>query len=808
MSSKQTILSELGRTTLLAIADGESIELSERRSLDPIKTDLARKRSLGLDAILGYLSRDELKAACRVLGLEEAGRSKDELVQRILGSSKDKDASATTEPPSMPTSQSRSPNGKTNTQMTLPLHVDTEVASIHGVRAAQSLSRFGEKVSFIWAVADLLRGDFKAHQYGSVILPLTILRRLDQVLAPSRDKVHEAAKKFKSSPEAVVERMLLRASGQQFYNTSQFDFAKLLAEPNHVAKNLHAYIAGFSQNARDIIERFKFLQLADELESKDLLYLLIQKFNEIDLHPTQVSNLEMGYVFEELIRKFAEQSNETAGEHFTPREVIRLMINLLFVEDDDALRTPGTVRTMLDPACGTGGMLSVAEEYLAELNPDARLQVYGQEINDESYAICKADMLIKGEDANQIYFGNSFSDDGHKGLKVDYLISNPPFGVDWTKAEEVIRKEHEQLGHAGRFGPGLPRKNDGSLLFLLHMLSKMKPADKGGSRLAIVFNGSPLFTGDAGSGESEIRRYLLENDLLEAIVALPDQMFYNTGINTYIWLVTNRKSEERRGKVQLINGVSFFRKMRKSLGEKRKELSPDHIRDLTRLYDSFENGSHVKVFENTDFGYQQITVERPLRLDFQCSAERRAKLEEEAAWANLVTSKKRKDKKGAAAEIEEGQKTQKAIQRILDHLDSSKLYLSRPAFVKALAAAADAEDVKIPAPLQKAILSALSARNEAADVCLDSSGKPEPDPELRDAENVPLKETIAEYLAREVLPHVPDAWVDDAKTRLGYEIPLTRHFYEYVSPRALALIQGEIESLEKDVVAMLSKVFA
>ncbi len=670
------------------------------------------------------------------------------------------------------------------------------------------MERFSEKVSFIWSVADLLRGDYKQSEYGRVILPFTVLRRLDQVLAPTRDAVLQAADRFASSPEALREKMLLRAAGEgiHFYNTSRLDFAGLLNDPAHIAQNLVGYVNGFSQNARDIIEHFRFEAQIERLDRANLLFLVVQKFAAIDLHPDSVSNLEMGYVFEELIRKFAEASNETAGEHFTPREVIRLMVNLLFVEDDDVLRRPGVVRTMYDPACGTGGMLSVAEGYLAELNPDARLQVFGQELNPESYAICKADMMIKGQDSDSIKLGNSFSEDGLPTVKADYLISNPPFGVDWTKAEKAVRGEHERLGHAGRFGPGLPRKNDGSLLFLLHMMSKMKPVDQGGSRLAIVFNGSPLFTGAAESGESEIRRWLLENDLLEAIVALPDQMFYNTGINTYIWVVTNRKPIERQGKVQLINGVGYFQKMRKSLGDKRKELGDDHIVALTQLFAAFEEGDEVKVFDNEDFGFHRITVERPLRLDFQVSPERVARLEDQRGWQSLVTTRK----KGAAgeAEIEAGRRTQEDVRRVLARLDPEKLYMDRPSFLRDLKRAAKAEGVKLAAPVQKAILSSLSERNEEAEVCRDKKGNPEPDTDLRDYENVPLEDDIQAYMEREVLPHVPDAWVDESKTKVGYEIPFTRHFYEYTPPRPLEVIEAEIRSLEEEIRGMLGEVFA
>ena len=667
------------------------------------------------------------------------------------------------------------------------------------------MNGFSDKVNLIWSVADLLRGDFKQSQYGRVILPFIVLRRLDQALAPTRDAVWKAAE---AAPEgstvaAIREAKLLAASGQHFYNTSQLDFERILGDANQVATSFKAYVAGFSRNVRDIMERFRFDELVERLDDAGLLFLVARKFATVDLHPDRVSNHEMGYIFEELIRKFSEQSNETAGEHFTPREVIRLMVNLLFAEDADGLTKPGVVRTMYDPACGTGGMLSAAEEHLLDMNPGATLKAFGQELNPESYAICKADMLIKGQDADNIKFGNSFSDDGLPELKADYLISNPPFGVDWSKAERVVRAEHEVQGHAGRFGPGLPRKNDGSLLFLLHMLSKMKPVDQGGSRLAIVFNGSPLFTGAAGSGESEIRRWILENDWLEAIVALPDQMFYNTGISTYVWLVSNRKAEERKGKVQLINGVGFFQKMRKSLGDKRKELSDEHIAELTRLYHAFEEGEHVKVFDTTDFGFQRITVERPLKLDFQASPERIARLEEERAWQNLAKSRKKGE--AGQAEIAAGEALQAAVRELLATLDPDKLHLSRPSFEKTLNTAAKEAGLRLPATVRKVILSALGERNEDAEVCL-KKGEPEPDTDLRDYENVPLKEPIDEYMAREVLPHVPDAWVDESKTKVGYEIPFTRHFYVYEPPRPLEVIEAEIRELEAEIQGMLSGV--
>ena len=471
--------------------------------------------------------------------------------------------------------------------------------------------------AFIWSVADLLRGDYKQSEYGKVILPFTVLRRLDCVLEATKPAVL-AEKALRETAGLNPEPFLLKKAGQLFFNTSPLDLKKLMGDQDHIGENLRAYIQGFSAPVRDIFESFEFHTQIDKLAKAGLLYLVTEKFAGIDLHPEVVSNAQMGLVFEELIRKFAELSNETAGEHFTPREVIRLMVNLIFIEDDDALVKPGVVRSLYDPTAGTGGMLSVAGEHLTALNPGSRLVMYGQELNPESYAICKADMLIKGQDIGNIIFGNTLSADGLSGKRFDYMLSNPPFGVEWKKIEKEVRKEAEEQGFNGRFGPGLPRVSDGSLLFLLHLVSKMQPAKDGGSRFGIVLNGSPLFTGGAGSGESEIRRYMLENDLVEAIIGLPTDMFYNTGISTYVWVVSNRKPAHRKGKVQLIDASSFFQKMRKSLGSKRKELSPEHIEDITRMFGSFEEVTREgvpisRIFKNEDFGYRAITVERPER---------------------------------------------------------------------------------------------------------------------------------------------------------------------------------------------------
>ncbi|HMU63652.1 MAG: class I SAM-dependent DNA methyltransferase [Nitrosomonas sp.] len=568
--------------------------------------------------------------------------------------------------------------------------------------------------SFIWSVADLLRGDYKQSEYGKVILPFTVLRRLDCVLESTKEAVlAEYADKQKAGINP--EPFLLRKAGQSFYNTSPMDMKKLMGDQDHIKENLYAYIQGFAPAVRDIFERFDFYTQIDRLAKSGLLYQVAEKFANIDLHPEAVSNSQMGLVFEELIRKFAEISNETAGEHFTPREVIRLMVNLLFIEDDEVLAKPGVVRTIYDPTAGTGGMLSVAGEYLEEHNPQARLTMFGQELNDESYAICKADMLIKGQDVANIVAGNTLADDGHPHKKFDYMLSNPPFGVEWKKVEKEIRKEFESQGYNGRFGPGLPRVSDGSLLFLLHLISKMRPALEGGSRFGIVLNGSPLFTGGAGSGESEIRRYVLENDLVEAIIGLPTDMFYNTGISTYVWILSNHKPEHRKGLVQLIDASSFWQKMRKSLGSKRKEFSEAHIAEITRLFGNFEEASKdgapiSRIFRNEGFGYRTITVERPLR----------------DANGQIVLGEKGKLK-----------------------------------------------------------------------------GKPQPDSSLRDTENIPLSEEVEVYFKREVLPHVPDAWIDHEKTKVGYEIPFNRHFYVFKPPRELAEIDADLKQCTDRILAMI-----
>jgi type I restriction enzyme M protein len=595
-------------------------------------------------------------------------------------------------------------------------------------------------------------------------------------------------------------------TGVPFYNTSRYTFEKLKGDPNNIAANLTNYIKGFSIRAREILEHFGFEEHMAKLEKADRLYLVVSKFCEIDLHPDRVPNIEMGNIFENLIRRFNEASNEEAGDHFTPRDVIRLMVDLLFLPDNDILTTKGIVKTLYDPACGTGGMLSIAEEYLREFNPDARLEVFGQDYNDQAYAICGSDMMIKGQEIEHIAFGDSFTKDSFPHHKSDYMLANPPFGVEWKPEEDIIRREHEEQGFGGRFGAGLPRINDGSLLFLQHMISKMKDPKEGGTRLAIVFNGSPLFTGGAGSGESEIRRWIIENDWLEAIVAMPDQLFYNTGIFTYLWIVTNRKERQRRGNIQLVNAVSFFKKMRKSLGNKRHEICESQREEITRIYGDYKEGEYSRIFDNKDFGYWRLTVERPLRLNFAVTPGRIDRLKSTKAFSSVATSKKRKDTKAAQAEIEQGKKLQQEILVAISDLPSKSIIRNRDEFADMVKNAFKKTDLRIPAALFKAILTALAERDETADVCTDSKGNPEPDPEIRDYENVPLKENIDKYIKREVLPHVPDAWIDESKTKIGYEINFNRYFYKYIPPRPLEEIEADIKQIEKEIADMLNEV--
>ena len=641
-------------------------------------------------------------------------------------------------------------------------------------------------VSFIWGVADLIRDTFKRSKYQDVILPLTVLRRLDCVLAPAKPKVLAVQARFKGKLDNL-DPQLRRASGYAFYNTSRYDFEKLLADAPHVAQNLRNYIAGFSPNMREVLEKFDFDNTIAKLDEAGLLFLVVQRFGDpqVNLHPDAVDNTTMGTIFEELIRKFNEALNENPGEHFTPRDVVHLMVDLLLAGDEQRLRTKGVVLSVYDPCCGSGGMLTIAKEHITAgeirdgerrgdaVNPGADTHLFGQEVNPETFAICKSDLFMKsadGRDAENILFGSTLSNDRHAAGYFDYMIANPPYGKDWKRDQDAVQNEHDR-GAAGRFGPGLPRISDGQLLFLQHMLAHVNEPAQGGSRVAIIMNGSPLFTGDAGSGESEIRRWILENDLLEALIALPEQLFYNTGIATYVWVLTNRKRPARRGKVQLIDATSFWVLLRKSLGAKRREVPFDRKQDILRLLADFEDAATRKVVQDgeqrevvvsrvyptTHFGFRKITVERPLRLDFQASSERIARLDDRRAFANLAVSRK----KGAARakDQEAGRKKQAAIRALLRSLPDT-LFLDRAVFEGELAEAVRRAKLNLVAPIRKAILSALSERNDEAEICRDREGRPEPDPELRDTENVPLREDVGSFFEREVKPHVPDAWID------------------------------------------------
>jgi type I restriction enzyme M protein len=565
-----------------------------------------------------------------------------------------------------------------------------------------------ESANFIWSIADLLRGDYKQSDYGKIILPLTVLRRLDCVLESSKEAVLKKFEQMKTMSIDNLDPILNKAAGYNFHNRSNFDFNKLIADPNNIAANLRNYINGFSEDAREIIEQFEFENQITKMDDNNLLFMVVKRFQETDLHPDHISSMEMGYMFEELIRKFAEISNETAGEHFTPREVIKLMVNILFLNDREILTKKGITKTIYDCCAGTGGMLSVAEEYLNELNPDARLEVFGQELNPESYAICKSDLMIKGQNASNIKKGNSISEDQLSDQKFDYLITNPPFGVKWEKFAKKVKEEHEQLGHGGRFGAGLPSVGDGSFLFLMHLMAKMKPE---GSRLALVFNGSPLFSGSPSKtkNESSIRQWIIENDLLEAVIALPNQLFYNTGISTYVWVISNKKPAERKGKVQLINAIDFSKKMSKSLGNKRNEISNKQIAEITKIYGDFKPNEYSKIFDNKEFGYAKVTVERP-------------------------------------------------------------------------------------------------ERNAKGQVVADKKGNPKVDSSLRDTENIPLTMDMLDYMKREVLPHVPDAWIDETKTNIGYEINFTKYFYQYKPLRSLDEIRKDIMAIEQETDGLLKEV--
>lgn len=772
--------------------------------------------------------------------------------------------------------------------------------------------------SYCWSIADLLRGDFKQSQYGRIILPFTLLRRLECVLADSKDKVlqeYERVKKM-GMPEDAQEKLLLRASGLSFFNTSPMDLSKL--GESDTKDNLENYIQSFSKDAREIFEHFHFSDYIGQLSDVNLLYKVVQRVRATDLNPNTISNHDMGLVFEELIRRFAESSNETAGEHFTPRDIVRLTTSLVFLEDDDALSKPGIIRTVYDPTAGTGGFLSSGMEYVHELNPNAVIRAYGQELNPESYSICKADMLIKGQEVDNIKLGNTLSNDQLYSDKFDYMLSNPPFGVDWKKIEKEIKTEHAVKGFDGRFGPGLPRVSDGSLLFLMHLISKLRDSSDGGARIGIILNGSPLFTGNAGSGESEIRRYILESDLLEAIVALPTDMFYNTGIATYVWILSNKKDSERKGQVQLINGVNLFEKMRKSLGSKRNQLSDEHIKIITRSFGDFEavepksleelglekpseaksnRGRQAssqkkeapktfasKIFKNHEFGYRRITIERPLRMSYQFSDERINELRfapkpfdapmqriyedygqnwsdnpdcenygvlngDEAEIRAMIKDefsslKEKQIKELLNPEIWHKQKLLLLKARKLQKALGKEQYDDFNQYESNLKKACKDQEVSLDAKEKKQLENAVSWKNPEGEKVIkkvhksdkanpyyglfevkNNNGKSQvveykPDTDLRDYENVSLdpsksvNELNEAYFEKEVLPHVPDAWIDGTKKDaidkevgiVGYEIPFNRHFYQYVSPRSLEEIDAELDLVSADIMKLLEEV--
>ena len=756
----------------------------------------------------------------------------------------------------------------------------------------KNLDAFKEHGDVVWNIANLLRGPYRPPQYRRVMIPLTVLRRLDCVLESTKDQVIALHKKLKAEKKydaETIEKIINKKFKLTFHNTSKFTFETLLGDPDKLAANLGNYIAGFSSRARKIIEKFKFDEEIEKLEEANRLFEVVKQVAAVDLHPETIPNIAMGYVFEDLVRRFNEQANEEAGDHFTPREVIKLMVMLLFTYDDLVYKDNKVIR-IYDPTAGTGGMLSESEKLIkdpdAGLNPSANLELFGQEYNPEAYAICGSDLMIKGEDVKNMIYGNTlgtgkakegFVDgDGHPDEKFHYMLANPPFGVEWKPEKDHVTKEHNEFGFNGRFGPGLPRINDGALLFLLHMISKMEPApEKGGkggegSRIGIVFNGSPLFTGDAGSGESNIRRWIIENDMLEAVIGLPDQLFYNSGISTYVWIVTNRKRPKRAGKVQLINGSDFAWKMKKSLGDKRKRIgdgtdgTPNHIEVLAKLYGDFQNDVRLtvgkiqtnvdpkrdqtkslfvsQIFDNQDFGYLKITVERPLRLNFAVTDERIARFKKTTTFLELAISRKRKNKATIIEEVLEGKAAQTAILDVLDSMKpgfcAGQLVKDRAVFEERLAYVFQVEDITLDGSLRSALLApgSLGERDPSAEICPDKKGNPEPDPELRDTENVPFPSGIAlplpldyegkknkgkvdvepllgliqdhceAYLNAEVLPYRPDAWIDHSKIKVGYEVPFNRHFYEYEAPRPLEKIERDIDGLEKEIMAMLKDV--
>ena len=694
-----------------------------------------------------------------------------------------------------------------------------------------------EVVNFLWSIADLIRDSFKRGKYQDVILPLTVLRRLDCVLADTKPAVLKRQATLAKRGLENLDPQLRKAAGFAFYNTSRYDFDKLVADAPQLAANLRNYLVGFSENMRDVLDRFDFDNTIGKLDDAGLLFQVVERFKNVDLHPDQVDNPTMGLVFEELIRRFNEALDENPGEHFTPRDVVHLMADLMLAGDNARMADQAAIRRVYDPCCGSGGMLMIAKQHITEgrrsdgklvrrpINPNAQIYLYGQEVNPETWAIAKADILMKdptAQDADNIAFGSTLSADAHSGTEFDYLIANPPYGKDWRLDEQAVKREHER-GTVGRFGPGLPRMSDGQTLFLLHMLAHARPVEDGGARIAIIMNGSPLFSGDAGGGESEIRRYVLEQDLLEALIALPEQLFYNTGIATYIWLLTNRKARNRRGKVQLIDATKRFTPLQRSMGDKRREIAPEDAKTVLRLRRRFKDGDEAqavasRVLPARTFGFRKVTIERPLRLNFQASPERIARLKDEKAFLALVKER------GTTANhtSKAGQKQQRAIRSMLRALPD-RLYKDRGAFTEDLAAAARRAGIKLPTAMKRAILSALGERDATAEICRLANG--EPDPDLRDTERVPLTEgedpvddggvpaSVQAFFEREVKPYVPDAWINTEKRDahdgqvgvVGYEINFKRYFHRHTQPRPLAEIEADIRAAHADILRMLNE---
>lgn len=678
-----------------------------------------------------------------------------------------------------------------------------------------STEKLTNHVSLIWNIAEILRGDYKEHEYGDVVLPFTVLTRLDSVLVDTKRAVLDI--KATSVPSQVKELQYVKATGYPFWNTSNFTLKTLLNDADNLEQNLAYYVQAFAPAAREVMEAYNFYNVIERLDKANLLYHVLSEFTsaKVNLHPDVVSNEQMGYIFEELIRRFSELSNETAGEHFTPREVISLMVTLLFNPDEDINRlcADGAMASLYDPGVGTGGMLSIAARHLDDMNRTARLEVYGQELNPQTYAVAKSDIMIKGERQERIYLGNSLTNDKTAGMRFDYMLCNPPFGVNWKKYADPILDEAERMGHQGRFGAGTPRVSDGSFLFLQHMISKMKPYDpkdlvnSPGTRIGIVFNGSPLFTGGAGQGESEIRRWILENDWLEAIIALPDQMFYNTGILTYIWVLSNKKERRRKNKVQLIDATQYYQRMRRPLGEKRKELTEDDIAAISRIYGAFQETEESKIFNTEDFAYHEVLVERPLRLSFQTTLDTIEALKQAKPFMDLATSRKRIEP-ARNEEIEAGKRVQEAVIATLEAFDAEHVYLNRDEFTDLLREGIKDRGEKIGIATLRKIVVELGTKNLDADICVDAKGNPEPDPDLRDTEQIPFREDIEAYFQREVIPYAPDAWIDHNKTKVGYEIPFTRYFYKYEELGDPAETLAEIQALSANIQADIAKLFS